>query len=721
MGDAKPWGKGMFAALLGLLLLMTGWGPGGAGIGQADPASPAYKVVGYFTNWGIYDPNFQVEHIDASKLTHLNYAFADLCWNGKHGNPSNDPGNPNKATWNCKDAGVPTQTGNVPNGAIVLGDPWADVNNNDGVPLEWEDCEKGKCGNFYKLKMLKQSNPNLKTLLSVGGWTWSNHFSDVAADPAARTNFANSAVNVIRTYGFDGIDIDWEYPVGGGLPGNSQRPEDKHNFTLLLQETRDKLSAAGAQDGRTYLLTIAGRANSSYALTTELGTIAGILDWINIMTYDFHGDWEQTTNHNASLYSDPNDPDTINKFSADSAITAYMNAGVPASKIVMGVPFYGRGWKNCAPGPNGDGLYQTCTPDFNGNYIPNGTWDNYESGPTGMFDYGDLAAGYVNKNGFTRYWSQTSQVPYLYNPSSKIFISYEDPQSITAKASFIKNRSLGGAMIWDLSEDCRTSPKYTCTGTKLLQQLASDLHAGPTLPDTTAPTTPTHLNSPLQTATTITLNWDASQDNVGVIGYDIYQGQTLLTRVTGTSYTVTGLTPQTTYTFTVRAVDAAGNISDASVPLTVSTLPQGTDTEPPTAPSNLSVTAHTDTTVSLQWSPSTDNVAVIGYDIFKGNELAGTVPATSTSFTVSGLTPQTAYTFSVKARDAAGNISPASNEVQATTDASGPVTAPAWAPNTTYAAGVEVNYGGVIYKCRQPHTSLPGWEPPNVPALWAKK
>lgn len=714
----KPWVKGMLAVLFSLLLAFGWWGPGA---GQAKAAAPSYKVVGYFTNWGIYDANYQVEQIDATKLTHLNYAFADLCWNGKHGNPSNDPGNPNKATWNCKDAGVPTQMGNVPNGAIVLGDPWADVNNNDGVPLEWEDCEKGKCGNFYKLNKLKQSNPNLKTLLSVGGWTWSNHFSDVAADPAARTNFANSAVNVIRTYGFDGIDIDWEYPVEDGLPDNSQRPEDKHNFTLLLQETRNKLNAAGAQDGRSYLLTIAGRANPSYATTTELGAIAGILDWINIMTYDFHGDWEQTTNHNANLYTDSNDPDTVNKFSADSAINAYLNAGVPASKIVMGIPFYGRGWKNCAPGPRGDGLYQACTPDFNGSVVPNGTWDNYESGPTGMFDYGDLAANYVNKNGFARYWSQTGQVPYLYNPSSKIFISYEDPQSITAKATYIKNRSLGGAMIWDLSEDCRTSPKFACTGTKLLNQLASDLQSDPAPPDTTAPTAPTHLTSPSQTANTITLTWDPSYDQVGVAGYDVYRDQTLLTRIPGTTYTVAGLKPQTSYTFTVKAVDAAGNVSDPSAPLTVSTLALGTDTEAPTAPANLSVTARTDTTVTLKWNPSTDNVAVTGYDIFQGDSLAGTVDGTTTGYTVTGLKPQTAYTFSVKAKDAAGNVSPASNPVTVTTDASGPATTPAWAPNTAYAVGAEVSYGGAVYQCRLAHTSLPGWEPPNVPALWLKK
>ncbi|MBP1999621.1 chitinase [Paenibacillus shirakamiensis] len=825
--------KKSFAACLTLLLLLSSWtvanaAPAATAAGTtATPAAGAvkaaanssYKVVGYFTDWGVYDPNYQVENIDASKLTHLNYAFADLCWNGKHGNPSNDPGNPNKTTWNCTDKGVPTQTGTVPNGAIVLGDPWSDVNNSDGVPLEWEDCEKGKCGNFYKLKVLKQANPNLKTLLSVGGWTWSNHFSDVAADSTARTNFANSAVNVIRTYGFDGIDIDWEYPVSDGLPDNSRRAADKQNFTLLLQETRNKLAAAGAQDGKSYLLTIASRANESYTQTTELSKISNILDWINIMTYDFHGDWETSTNHNAGLYSDPNDPD-VNKFSADYAVNAYINAGVAPSKIVLGVPFYGRGWKGCAAGPNGDGQYQVCTPDFNGSTTPTGTWDTFETGASGMFDYGDLAANYVNKNGFVRYWNATAQVPYLYNPTSKIFISYEDPQSLAAKTSYIKSKGLGGAMIWELSEDCRTSPKFTCTGTKLLTQLGTDLNVNSTTPpvtDTTAPSVPANLTSTAKTSTSVTLKWDASTDNVGVTGYDVYQGSTLLTRVTGTTYTATGLTAQTAYTFTVKAADAAGNISAASSSLAVTTsAPATTDTQAPTAPTNPVVSAitdkgatltwtastdnvgvtgyqifqgttsvatttgttfnltgltantsytytikakdaagnvsaassavtfktlaaastdtqapttptavtassKTDTSVVLKWTASTDNVGVTGYDIYKGTTLAGSVSGTTLTYTATGLTASTAYSFTVKAKDAAGNVSAASTALSVTTNAATPTTTPAWAPNTAYAVGAEVTYNGAVYVCRTAHTSLTGWEPSNVPALWTKK
>ncbi|MEI0740135.1 fibronectin type III domain-containing protein [Paenibacillus sp. JTLBN-2024] len=144
------------------------------------------------------------------------------------------------------------------------------------------------------------------------------------------------------------------------------------------------------------------------------------------------------------------------------------------------------------------------------------------------------------------------------------------------------------------------------------------------------------MKSPSQTANSISLQWDASIDDVGVVGYDVYRDQTLLARVSGTAYTVSGLEPQTSYTFTVRAADAAGNVSNPSSPLTVSTLAQGTDPRPPAAPANLRVTAHSDTTVSLQWEPSADHAAVTAYKIYQGDALADTVPASSNSYTVNG-------------------------------------------------------------------------------------
>ncbi|WP_342481974.1 cellulase family glycosylhydrolase [Paenibacillus sp. FSL L8-0340] len=188
-----------------------------------------------------------------------------------------------------------------------------------------------------------------------------------------------------------------------------------------------------------------------------------------------------------------------------------------------------------------------------------------------------------------------------------------------------------------------------------------------TTPDTTAPTTPTNLISSSKTATSVSLAWAASTDNVGVTGYDIYNGTTLAGSSTATSYTVTGLTANTAYSFTVKAKDAANNISAASTALSVTTSASA-DTTAPTIPTNLISSSKTATSVSLAWAASTDNVGVTGYDIYNGTTLAGS--STATSYTVTGLTANTAYSFTVKAKDAANNISVASTALSVTTSAS---------------------------------------------------
>lgn len=179
--------------------------------------------------------------------------------------------------------------------------------------------------------------------------------------------------------------------------------------------------------------------------------------------------------------------------------------------------------------------------------------------------------------------------------------------------------------------------------------------------------------------------------------------------------------PNTSYTFTVRAVDAAGNTSDASSAVTFTT--SGTnppDTQAPSAPTGLQVDGTpTSGTVKLKWAASTDNVGVTGYRVYNGSTLAGTVSGTTLTYTASGLAADTSYTFTVRAVDAAGNESAASNAVTAKTASSS--SAAAWAPNVAYTPGTLVTYNGATYECRQAHTSLTGWEPPNVPALWLLK
>lgn len=183
--------------------------------------------------------------------------------------------------------------------------------------------------------------------------------------------------------------------------------------------------------------------------------------------------------------------------------------------------------------------------------------------------------------------------------------------------------------------------------------------------DTTPPTAPLNLIASGTTQTTTNLTWTASTDNVAVTGYDVFRGTTLLATVTTTNYTVSGLLPATTYSFTVRARDAANNVSPVSNTATVTTLSPPADTTAPTQPLNLTASGTTQTSTVLSWTASTDNVGVSGYDVLQGNTVIATV--TGTSYTVTGLTAATTYTFTVRAKDAAGNLSPASNTASVTT------------------------------------------------------
>lgn len=334
------------------------------------------RIVGYYASWSAYS-SYTPDKIDGSKLTHINYAFANIGSDLK----------------------------------ITMGYPDIDP------------------ANFSKLRSLKTAYPHLKTLISVGGWTWSGRFSDVALTDASRTTFANSVVDFIKKHGFDGVDLDWEYPVSGGLNTNIKRPQDKQNFTLLLKKIREKLDAQGAIDGKHYLLTIAGGAGSYYVNNTELGLLHKYLDFGNIMTYDIHATWDTFTDFNAPLYNN-SDSSPQYKWSVDSAVSSWLKAGFPAEKLVVGVPFYGYKYNSV-------------------NNANNGLYQRHSGGSS--ISYADIASKYINKSGFTRYYHWQSMVPWLYNGTT--FISYDDEQSMAQKAGYIKNKGLGGAMIWELSQD----------------------------------------------------------------------------------------------------------------------------------------------------------------------------------------------------------------------------------------------------------------------------
>lgn len=634
----------------------------------ANDAGEEYKIVGYYPAWGAYGRDFQVTDMDANKMTHINYAFADICWDGKHGNPN--PAAPNPQTWNCED-----ETGviNAPNGTIVLGDPWIDVQKTFPGD-EYGDPIKG---NLNQLMKLKEINPDLKTIISIGGWSWSNRFSDVAANPTYRENFANSAVDFIRTYNMDGVDLDWEYPVEGGLTGNSVRPDDGKNHTLLLQAVRDKLDEAEIEDGKEYLLTIASNAAPEYNEHNEMDKIGEILDWINIMAYDLNGGWQTVSAHNAPLYfdqkaEDNNVPDAVD-YNVESAVQGHIDAGVPANKVVLGTPFYGRGWAGCDGAENGE--YQECSGS-----ITEGTWED------GIFDYSDLAANYINKNGYTRHWNDVAKVPYLYNEDNGNFISYDDAESFDHKIAMIKDKGLGGAMFWDYSSDREEI---------LLDALNNNL-TGSVVVDTEAPTVPTNVTASDVSSTSVKLTWDASTDNVGVSSYLVSYGSETKV-VTEPEALIEGLSAATDYTFTVQAKDGAGNVSDLSDEVTVTTLASGDDVSP-TTPTDLKVTEKTTSSVTLTWSASTDNVGVTGYNVSYGDK---NLVVEDTTVTIDNLSSATLYTFSVTASDAENNQSDAATIDVTTKEASDNVCdGVEWEANIAYTGGDQVTYDGKLFEAK---------------------
>ncbi|WP_052675990.1 fibronectin type III domain-containing protein [Paenibacillus sp. IHBB 10380] len=265
-----------------------------------------------------------------------------------------------------------------------------------------------------------------------------------------------------------------------------------------------------------------------------------------------------------------------------------------------------------------------------------------------------------------------------------------------------------GLMTWSINWDKFNNFEFSSNHRTYLNQFEPG-----GVEDLIPPSVPGNLSSPSKTSNSVNLSWNASTDNVGVTGYTVSYGSNSI-NVAGTSTTISGLSANTAYTFTVKAKDAAGNQSVASNALTVTTNASSVDTTAPTAPTNLQVSGKTASSVSLSWTASTDNVGVTGYDVFNGSSLVTSVMGTTA--TVNGLNANTAYTFTVTAKDAAGNVSTGTS-IQSTTDNNQSGTDP-WAAGVSYTVGKLVTYGGATYSCRQSHTSLQGWEPSNVPALW---
>ncbi|MFJ8765348.1 glycoside hydrolase family 18 protein [Streptomyces clavifer] len=428
-----------FTLLAGIAPAATADGAGrGAAPGDRGHHDRAYKTVGYFTQWGVYGRDFQVKDLEtsgtAARLTHINYAFGNVSAEGR-----------------CF-------TGNVPGEA----DAWADyarpldaAGSVDGVA---DTDTQPLAGNFNQLRELKAAHPGLKVMISLGGWSWSTHFSDAARTAASRKALVSSCIDLYIKGNlpqdgarggagaaaglFDGIDLDWEWPGSAGDTDTVHRPEDKRNFTALVHEFRTQLDAhakkqqtkaqqgKGKGKGKHYELSaFVPTAPEKIDAGFDVPRIMKDFDFVNLQGYDFHVSGEKTTAQQSALFAKGD-------FSVDQTVRDWIRRGAPARKLVVGMPFYGQGWTGVTGG--GDGLGQPATAPAPATYAAG--YEDYKALKK-LADSGQYTVHRDARNGHAWLFDGTT------------LWTYDDPQVLRTKTSYIRDRGLGGAMFWSLDGD----------------------------------------------------------------------------------------------------------------------------------------------------------------------------------------------------------------------------------------------------------------------------
>jgi len=380
------------------------------------------RIVAYFSEWGIYERNFQISDVHFDKITHFNYAFIDI-----------------------------------------------DLQTSEVHPFDRNAANI----NLPQIREAAINHPHVIMMATVGGWTRSGGFRNAASSSENRQRFADSCVNFIREWEFDGLNIDWEFPTVKrerdiNNPNDQGTPHaddsEAETFVLLLKTLREALDRAGHQDGRYYTLTAAASISPTIINRVRPDTYAQYLDFLNVMSYDIHGPFEPVTGHQSALYHNPFEPyhDIIDpntpweQLNTDAAMRHFESFGIHPNKLVLGVPFYTRGWGSVSSVfPINNVLYNEKSVTLPGLFAVapvnsvKGTWDTIRGAGTNSFDYAEESL--IGQGGFTKYRDPWARVPYIYHKELREMYTYDDEASIKEKAEYVNSNNFGGINVWDLS------------------------------------------------------------------------------------------------------------------------------------------------------------------------------------------------------------------------------------------------------------------------------
>ncbi len=675
---------------------------------NVDPNNKSYNtdpntVVGtYFVEWGIYGRDYTVDNLPADNLTHILYGFIPIC--GPNESVKSVGGNSYNA--------LMTACQGVNDYEVVIHDPWAAFQKS--FPQAGHEYSSPIKGNYAMMMALKQRNPDLKIIPSIGGWTLSDPFFDFTTK-ANRDTFVASVKKFLNTWKFyDGVDIDWEFPGGGGAAPDLGDPvNDGPAYIALMAELRTMLDQLEAENGRTYELTSAIGVGHDKIEDVNYGEAIQYMDYIFAMTYDFYGGWNNVLGHQTALncgnFMRPGQCDgtgldengeqyTGPAYTTDNGIQLLLAQGVPANKLVVGTAMYGRGWEGVLPSSLSDPS-DPMTGVGNGKLTGSsaqGVWED------GVIDYKGIKANMLGANnqginGFEYGYDEMAEAPYVWNRTSGKLITFDDDRSVKAKGAYVRSLGLAGLFSWEIDAD----------NGDILNAMHEGLAGGTTDPVNRKPTAAAGADQSVEGPASVSLDGSASKDSDGTIASYAWSqvSGTAVTLASANaavaSFDVVEVTQQETLTFSLTVTDNEGATSTDTVVVTVNPKNTGPINTAPVAVVAAPAEANTGDVVVVDASASSDvdqDTLSFTWDVPAG--IDATVQGASVSFVAAEYTQDTTLNFSVTVSDGTEtSVAATSVKVLKKTTGGGTCTN-AWDSSAVYNGGDQVTQGGKIWEAK---------------------
>ncbi|MEZ8051657.1 glycosyl hydrolase family 18 protein [Vibrio atlanticus] len=675
---------------------------------NVDPNNKSYNtdpntVVGtYFVEWGIYGRDYTVDNLPADNLTHILYGFIPIC--GPNESVKSVGGNSYNA--------LMTACQGVNDYEVVIHDPWAAFQKS--FPQAGHEYSSPIKGNYAMMMALKQRNPDLKIIPSIGGWTLSDPFFDFTTK-ANRDTFIASVKKFLNTWKFyDGVDIDWEFPGGGGAAPDLGDPvNDGPAYIALMAELRTMLDQLEAENGRTYELTSAIGVGHDKIEDVNYGEAIQYMDYIFAMTYDFYGGWNNVLGHQTALncgnFMRPGQCDgtgldengeqyTGPAYTTDNGIQLLLAQGVPANKLVVGTAMYGRGWEGVLPSSLSDPS-DPMTGVGNGKLTGSsaqGVWED------GVIDYKGIKANMLGANnqginGFEYGYDEMAEAPYVWNRTSGKLITFDDDRSVKAKGAYVRSLGLAGLFSWEIDAD----------NGDILNAMHEGLAGGTTDPVNRKPTAAAGADKSVEGPASVSLDGSTSKDNDGTIASYAWS------QVSGTavtlananaavaSFDVVEVAQQETLTFSLTVTDNEGATSTDTVVVTVNPKDTGPVNTAPVAVVTAPTEVNAGDVVVVDASASSDadqDTLTFTWDVPAG--IDATVQGASVSFVAAEYTQDTVLNFSVTVSDGTDtSVAATSVKVLKKTTGGGTCTN-AWDSGAVYTGGDQVTQGGKVWEAK---------------------